>query len=184
MHTGISGRQGTCESASDLHEMPEDALAYVVGKMDVRQRFLYSLTGRTAWRFSTTPSSGVRSISPRAGRQSRSGRGRQCKREWEGRVGAFFLRLKRMWGLGSSCLTDAAVDRILSSAVEIQSLVLRPPASPPHLSWKLVQVLRLNCTRAATLHRSRGERSPRHSDQKVQLLACISICIQYICSIN
>jgi hypothetical protein len=41
----------------------------------------------------------------------------------------------------SSCITDAAVDRILASAADIESLVLRPPASPPHLSWKLVQGL-------------------------------------------
>ena len=41
----------------------------------------------------------------------------------------------------SSCITDAAVDRILASASDIESLVLRPPASPPHLSWKLVQGL-------------------------------------------
>ena len=55
MMTSIDGCICDCEPASDLHELPEDALAHVVGNLDVRQRFLYSLTGRTAWRLLHDP---------------------------------------------------------------------------------------------------------------------------------
>jgi hypothetical protein len=33
-----------CEQARDLHDLPADALARVAGQLDVRQRFVYSLT--------------------------------------------------------------------------------------------------------------------------------------------
>jgi hypothetical protein len=108
MHIGIGGRQGNCESASDLHEMPDDALAYVVGKMDVRQRFLYSLTGRTAWRLlhdpvlwrevDLTPCRSAVQKGERTAVQKGVGGG-------EGLVPFFCgVGLKRMWGLGQLLL--------------------------------------------------------------------------------
>ena len=105
MHTSIGGRKDNCESASDLHEMPEDALAYVVGKLDVRMRFLYSLTGRTAWRLlhdpvlwrevDLTPCRSAVQKGERTAVQKGLGGG-------DGLVCFLFcgVGLKRVWGLG------------------------------------------------------------------------------------
>jgi hypothetical protein len=41
----------------------------------------------------------------------------------------------------SSSITDKAIQRIMTIVDELHSLVLRPPASPPHLTFALLQAL-------------------------------------------
>eukprot|EP00282_Hemiselmis_andersenii_P044797 CAMPEP_0172049854 /NCGR_PEP_ID=MMETSP1043-20130122/2295_1 /TAXON_ID=464988 /ORGANISM="Hemiselmis andersenii, Strain CCMP441" /LENGTH=209 /DNA_ID=CAMNT_0012708865 /DNA_START=12 /DNA_END=638 /DNA_ORIENTATION=+ len=41
----------------------------------------------------------------------------------------------------SSRITDAAVERLLQRSNALESLVLEPPASPPYLTWRLMQSL-------------------------------------------
>ena len=68
----------------------------------------------------------------------------------------------------SSCVTDDAVSRIIQCSNQIHSLILRPPASPPNLTWKLLQGLAAQAStrtlRKLVLHGCSGliSNTPKH----------------------